>query len=93
MYNPTMMIPFILVMPLNGVITYLCMSSGVVARTFANPSWNMFCPIGALISTMDVKALLLVVGLIALDTLIYFPFFKVYEKQKLEEERTEETEG
>jgi len=89
MYNPTMMIPFILVMPLNGLITYICMSTGIVARTFANPSWNMFCPIGALISTMDVKALILVLALIVIDVLIYLPFFKVYEKQKIAEEAME----
>lgn len=86
MYNPTMMIPFVLVMPLNAVITYLAMDFGLVARTFADASWNMISPIGALINTMDVKAALLVLLLIVLDLVIYFPFFKVYEKQKLKEE-------
>lgn len=80
------MIPFIIVMPLNGVLTYLAMSSGLVARTFAYASWNMFAPIAALIDTMDVKALLLILVLIVIDILIYLPFFKVYEKQKLKEE-------
>ncbi|MBS7009446.1 PTS sugar transporter subunit IIC [Anaerostipes sp.] len=86
MYNPTMMIPFVLVMPLNAVITYLAMDFGLVARTFADASWNMISPIGALINTMDIKAVLLVFILILLDLVIYFPFFKVYEKQKLKEE-------
>ena len=89
MYNPTMMIPFIFVMPLNGLITYLCMNAGIVSRTFVNPSWNMFGPLGALISTMDVKALILVLVLIVIDILIYLPFFKVYEKQKIAEESLE----
>lgn len=86
MYNPTMMIPFVLVMPLNAVITYLAMDFGLVARTFADASWNMISPIGALINTMDVKAVILVLLLIVLDLVIYFPFFKVFEKQKLKEE-------
>ncbi|WP_040210394.1 PTS sugar transporter subunit IIC [Clostridium polynesiense] len=86
MYNPIMMIPFILVMPLNGLITYFAMSTGLVARTFAYASWNMFSPIAALIDTLDIKALLLVVGLIIIDMIIYLPFFKVYEKQKIKEE-------
>lgn len=90
MYNPTMMIPFILVMPLNGVITYISMSTGLVAKTFANASWNMFAPIGALIDTLDVKALILVCAMIVIDMLIYLPFFKIFEKQKLEEEKVEE---
>ncbi len=86
MYNPTLMIPFTLVMPLNAVVTYLAMNSGLVARTFADASWNMFSPIGALINTMDVKALILVLFMIVIDTIIYLPFFKTYEKQKLKEE-------
>lgn len=89
MYNPIMMIPFIVVMPLNGVITYLAMSSGLVAKTFAYASWNMFSPIAVLIDTMDIKAVILVILLIIIDMLIYLPFFKVYEKQKLEEEKLE----
>ena len=56
---------------------------------FVNPSWNMFGPLGALISTMDVKALILVLVLIVIDILIYLPFFKVYEKQKIAEESLE----
>lgn len=86
MYNPIMMIPFVLVMPLNGVITYFAMSSGLVAKTFAYASWNMFSPIAALIDTMDIKALLLVIVLIIIDILVYLPFFKVFEKQKIAEE-------
>lgn len=90
MYNPVMMFPFIFTMALNGVVTYLAMDFHIIGRTFADPSWNMFAPIGAILSTMDVKALVLVIGLIIIDVLIYLPFFKIYEKQKLEEEENEE---
>ncbi|MDD3139888.1 MAG: PTS transporter subunit EIIC [Lachnospiraceae bacterium] len=92
MYNPVMMIPFVLVMPLNGVLTYFAMSTGLVARTFAYASWNMFCPIAALIDTLDIKALILVILLIIVDIIIYLPFFKVYEKQKINEEVLESLE-
>lgn len=93
MYNPVMMIPFIFVMPLNGVITYICVSTGIVSRTFAYAGWNMFCPIGAWIDTMDFKAFLLILVLIVIDVVIYFPFFKLYEKKKLEEEASVEKEA
>ena len=63
------------------------MSTGIVAKTFAYASWNMFCPIGGLIDTMDVKALILVCVLIIIDMIIYLPFFKIYEKQKIKEEQ------
>lgn len=93
MYNPIMMIPFIFVMPLNALLTYLAMNAGLVGRTFANASWNMFCPIGALINTMDIKAVFLIIILIVIDTIIYLPFFKTYEKQKIREEMNENMEG
>lgn len=86
MLNPLMYIPFVGSVMANGLITYLCMNFGIIGRTIADPSWNMFCPIGALISTMDIKAMLLVVFLIILDIVIYFPFIKVYDNQKLKEE-------
>ncbi|MGL9730775.1 PTS sugar transporter subunit IIC [Enterococcus sp. DIV0756] len=90
MFNPVMMFPFVFTMAFNGVITYLAMDFHLIGRTFADPSWNMFAPIGAILSTMDVKALFLVIGLIVVDLFIYLPFFKIYEKQKMEEERLEE---
>ena len=90
MYNPSLMIPFILVMPLNGIITYVCMATNIINKAFANASWNMIAPIGAFIDTMDVRALILVLVLIVIDVLIYFPFFKSYERKKLAEEASEE---
>lgn len=42
----------------------------------------MFCPIGGLIDTMDIKALILICALIVIDIIIYFPFFKIYENRK-----------
>ena len=86
MFNPMFFIPFIGAMACNGIVAYLCMNFGIIARPFADPTWNMFAPIAALISTMDIKAVILVVLLIVMDIIIYLPFFKIYEKQKVEEE-------
>lgn len=93
MYNPIMLFPFIFVMPMNGVITYICMSTGLVAKTFASTGWNLFCPIAGFLTTMDIKALILVLVLIVIDGLIYFPFFKIFENQKLKEESMQVEEG
>jgi PTS system cellobiose-specific IIC component len=89
MYNATMFIPFLLVMPLNGLLTYIAMATGLIGRTYAYAGWNMFAPIGALLSNMEVGTMLFCIALIVLDGLLYFPFFKVYEKQKLEEEASD----
>ena len=90
MYNPTMFIPFLLVMPLNGLLTYLAMAVGLIGRSWAYGGWNMFAPIGALLSNMEIGSLIFCVALIAIDMLLYLPFFKVYEKEKLEEEAASE---
>ena len=52
----------------------------------------MPAPIAAFIATLDVKAFILAIALIIIDALVYLPFFKVYEKQKLAEETAAPTE-
>ncbi len=89
MYNPMFFIPFIGSMTANGIVSYLVMSIGIIGRPIADPTWNMFAPIAALIATADFKAVILVILLIIMDLFIYLPFFKTYEKQKMAEEATE----
>ncbi|MDD4568887.1 MAG: PTS transporter subunit EIIC [Tepidanaerobacteraceae bacterium] len=89
--NPLFFIPFLAAETANAVITYLCMASNLVAKTFVEPGWNLFTPIGAFISTLDYKAVILVLVLMVIDGLIYYPFFKVYEKQLVKEEQGVET--
>ncbi|HAZ37208.1 MAG TPA: PTS sugar transporter subunit IIC, partial [Clostridiaceae bacterium] len=87
--NPLFFIPFILAESLNAVISFLLMQFGIIGKTYIMGGWNLFSPIGAFISTMDWKALVLVIALIVMDTLIYLPFFKVYEKKLIKEEEKE----
>ena len=66
------------------------MSLGIVGKTYAMLSWQMPSIIGAFFSTMDWKAPVLIVLLIIMDGLIYFPFFKMYEKTMVKMENGEE---
>ena len=88
MLNPIFFFPFIFTSVLNATVTYICMYYGIVGKTFAVFSWQMPAPIGAFLSTMDWRAVVLVLLLIVLDGVIYLPFLKVYEKDlvKLENE-------
>ena len=88
MLNPIFFFPFIFTSVLNATVTYICMYYGIVGKTFAVFSWQMPAPIGAFLSTMDWRAVVLVLLLIVLDGVIYLPFLKVYEKDlvKLEKE-------
>ncbi|MBO1307555.1 PTS sugar transporter subunit IIC [Enterococcus sp. 669A] len=90
MLNPIFFVPFIFTSVFNGIVTYLCMSWGIVGKTFAVFSWQMPAPIGAFLSTMDWRALILVFALIVLDGVLYYPFFKVYEKNLVALEKESE---
>ena len=52
------------------------------------PPWTTPAPLGAALGCMDIKAGIMVVGLIILDMALYYPFVKLLDKQKLEEENS-----
>lgn len=81
MLNPFYLIPFLMTSTINAVISFSLMNGGIIGKTFAMLSWQMPSLPGAFLSTMDVKAIFLVLGLIVLDILLYYPFFKMHEKQ------------
>lgn len=87
--NPLFFIPWLSAQTLNGVVTYLCMQIGLVNRSFVYPGWNIPTPIAQFLATMDWRAIVLAAALIIIDGIIYYPFIKVYEKQKLNEETQE----
>jgi PTS system cellobiose-specific IIC component len=80
MLNPFFLIPSVLTSIVNVVISYLLMSANIIGRTYAMLSYNMPSIFGAYFSTGDWKAPILILVLIALDMLIYLPFFKANEK-------------
>ena len=92
MLNPVFFFPFIFTSTFNGIVTYLCMQFGIVGKTFAVFSWQMPAPIGAFLSTMDWRAVVLVLILIVLDGMMYYPFFKVYERNLVKLETTSDDE-
>ncbi|MGX2944110.1 PTS sugar transporter subunit IIC [Enterococcus alishanensis] len=92
MLNPIFFFPFIFTSVFNGIVTYLCMSWGIVGKTFAVFSWQMPAPIGAFLSTMDWKSVVLIFALIFINGLMYLPFLKVYEKDLMKLEREAEQE-
>lgn len=87
--NPILGIPFILAPVANLIIAYTVTSIGIVGKAFAAAPWTTPPFIGAGIATMDFKAVLLVFALIAVDYVIYYPFFKMYEKNLVKQEMEE----
>ncbi len=93
MLNPVFFVPFMVTSVMNGTIAYLAMSLGIVGKTYAMLSWQMPSIIGAFFSTMDWKAPVLIAVLIVLDGMLYFPFFKMYEKMQVKMENGEDGDG
>lgn len=89
--NPILMIPFIAAPMINAVIAWIVTTVGLVNPVVALAPWTLPGPIGAFLATgNDWRAIVLSVLLIVLDVIIYYPFVKLYDKQLLEEELTDE---
>ena len=84
--NPLLLIGVIFVPILNGIITYLLMSMGLVGSICVNIPWTLPGPIGAFIATMDWKAAVLWFALFVMDIFLFMPFIKLYDRQMLKEE-------
>ena len=93
MLNPVFFVPFLFTSVLNGTIAFITMQIGLIGRSYAMLSWQMPSVIGAFFSTMDWKAPVLILILIVIDGLIYFPFFKMYERTMVKMESGEEAEA
>ena len=63
---------------------------GMVNHVVATAPWTLPGPIGAFLACgNDWRAAVLNIALILLDTLIYYPFFKMYDNKLLQEEKEE----
>ncbi|VBB07064.1 phosphotransferase system eiic [Lucifera butyrica] len=88
-FNPILAIPFIFIEGINGVIAFYLTKFGIISPAFIIAPWTTPAPVGAFLATLDWKAGALVLIFIALDFVLYYPFFKLYEKQCLRQEHHE----
>ncbi len=85
--NPILGIPFIIGPLVTGTLSYVMTVTGVVPMMMARLPFTMPGPLGALISTnWSVPAMILSCVNFLIDLAIYYPFFKVFEKQQLARE-------
>lgn len=91
-YNPVLAIPYIFTPSICVVLGYYAQVFGWITPGYiADPSFIPFF-IQGWMSGMDFRNVIFMFLCIALSVLIYYPFFKVYEKQAVEKE-TKEAEG
>ncbi len=91
--NPILIPPFIIIPVVNSSIAYLCTSMGLVNKVTSTPPWTLPGPIGSFLATNgDYRAAILNIVLIISSAVIYYPFFKAYDKKLLEDEKNGEAE-
>lgn len=85
--NPLLGIPFIVAPLITGIISYFATVSGIVPMMMARLPFTIPAPIAAMMSTnwSWAAAGLAIINFI-IDVLIYYPFFKVFERQQLQKE-------
>jgi cellobiose PTS system EIIC component len=88
--NPILFVPFVVAPLVNATIAYVLTHMGVIGHIVSLVPWTAPAPIGAAWGAgWQFSNALLVVGLIVLDMVIYYPFFKIYEKQLIAQEKSE----
>jgi PTS system cellobiose-specific IIC component len=85
--NPILFIPFVFAPIINATIAYFAVHVGFVGMGVATTPWTAPAIIGASWgSGWTLAPVLLVIALLILDVFLYLPFFKMFEKQLLEQE-------
>lgn len=86
--NPIMMIPFILAPVAAVIMTFVSMDLGLVAKPIGVVTPFTMPPIlNGYIITGSISGAILQLAIIVVSFFIYFPFFKMWDTQKLAEEK------
>jgi PTS system cellobiose-specific IIC component len=79
--NPLLAIPCVLAPLACGTVAWFGVAGGWVTAPFIEVPWVMPCFLGALLSTQDLRALLLLAFNFGLSAAIWWPFLKAYERR------------
>lgn len=84
--NPIFLIPFLLTHVVNIIIVYYAMSLNLVNKIVMSLSAQTPVGLSNVLGNLDFRFLILLVITILVDIILYYPFFKLFEKEKVEEE-------
>lgn len=89
--NLMLLIPFILVPLVLATIAWIATAMHLVNCAVIIAPWTLPGPIGAYLACGgDWRAAVLSIVLIILSVIMYYPFFKMYDNELLEEEKANE---
>ena len=85
-FNPILAIPFLITPIVSVSLTYFVQSIGLITPGYiVDPSFTPFFA-QAYLSSLDWRNVVFVFLLIPISMIIYYPFFKIFEKKQLKEE-------
>lgn len=86
--NPLLIIPFILTPIAITIVTYICMTTGIVAKPAGiGVPWTMPPLFGGYLATGGkISGLIMQLVNMVIAFFIYYPFFRMWDKQKYNEE-------
>lgn len=89
-FNPFMAIPFVLVPVVLATVSYVAIAHGFVDRPWQYVPSALPSFASTYLATFDARAIVLVAINIAIATLLYFPFFRAFEKYTLRQAQNTE---
>lgn len=85
--NPILMIPFIFAPLVSVTIAYFAIDAGMVDKLFGMAPWTAPPLVNSLLIAGDIRASVLQLFCMVVVGAIYYPFFKIWDKAKVKEER------
>jgi PTS system cellobiose-specific IIC component len=86
--NPIMLIPFLFTNTFNLLMTWLLSYLNIIGRTYITLHWALPGFLGSYLSSGgNIANLIWWLILMVLNCFIYYPFIKMYDRQKVDEER------
>ncbi|WP_179396077.1 PTS cellobiose transporter subunit IIC [Lacticaseibacillus absianus] len=90
--NPLILVPYVISPLVCFTLSYVSMAIGLVAPAVVLVPWSMPPIIGGYLATGGhISGAILQVVIIAVSTIIYYPFFKMIDNKALREEQGDET--
>ena len=86
-FNPIMLIPFLVVPLVCYSTSYIAISTGIVPMIFNKVEWTTPVLLGGYFATKSIAGSLLQLFNIILGTFIYMPFIKLLDKQSLKDNK------
>lgn len=89
--NPVMFFPFVIGPAICSLVAYLPFYWGWLTKPYIDPPMCTPSIVAGFLTNMDWRSIILVAVICILSAVMYYPFFKIVEKQELEKEMANES--